>query len=146
PATVAVFGASETAGSVGRAVMKNLICHPFGGTIFPISPKWGSALGVKAYRHLADVPFPVELAVLATPASAVPDNLEECAAAGVKGVIILSDAFRPGHPSRGALEHQIQNLMRRGVMRVLGPNSMGVACSRSGFNATFSPAMIPPGS
>ena len=76
PATVAVFGASETAGSVGRAVMKNLICHPFGGTIFPISPKWGSAHGIKAYRHLADVPLPVELAVLTTPASTVPDNLE----------------------------------------------------------------------
>jgi acetyltransferase len=146
PATVAVFGASETAGSVGRAVMKNLICHPFGGTIFPISPRWGSTLGVKAYPRLADVPVPVELAILVTPASTVPGILEECAAAGVHGAIILSDAFRGGHPSRAALEHQIQNLTRRGVMRVLGPNSMGVACSRSGFNATFARAMIPPGS
>jgi acetyltransferase len=146
PATVAVFGASETADSVGRAVMKNLICHPFGGIIFPISPKWGSTLGVKAYPRLADVPVPVELAILATPASTVPGILEECATAGVHGVIILSDAFRGGHPSRAALEDQIQNLTRCGVMRVLGPNSMGVACSRSGFNATFARAMIPPGS
>jgi acetyltransferase len=146
PATVAVFGASESAGSVGRAVMKNLICHPFGGTIFPISPRWGSALGIRAYPRLADVPVPVELAILATPASTVPGILDECAAAGVWGTIILSDAFRGGHPSRAALERQIQDLARRGVMRVLGPNSMGVACSRSGFNATFAQAMIPPGS
>lgn len=146
PATLAVFGASETAGSVGRAVMKNLICHPFGGTIFPISQKWGSALGIKAYPHLSEVPVPVELAILATPASTVPDILDECAAAGVRGAILLSDAFRGGHPSRTALEHQIQELAHRGVMRVLGPNSMGVACSRSGFNATFAQAMIPPGS
>jgi acetyltransferase len=146
PTTVAVFGASETVGSVGRAVMKNLVCNPFGGTIFPISPTWKSAMGVKAYRHLAEVPLPVELAILATPASTVPDILQECAAAGVKGAIILSDAFRPGDPSREALEHQIQKLRNRGGMRILGPNSMGVACSGSGFNGTFSRAMIPPGS
>jgi acetyltransferase len=146
PATVAVFGASEAADSLGRAVMKNLICHPFGGTIFPISPKWRSTLGVKAYPHLAEVPVPVELAILATPASTVPGILEECAAAGVRGAIIFSDAFRGGHPSRAALERQIQDLACRGVMRVLGPNSMGIACSRSGFNATFARAMIPPGS
>jgi acetyltransferase len=146
PATVAVFGASETAGSVGRTIMRNLICHPFGGTIFPISPRWGSALGIKAYPRLADVPVPVELGILASPAATVPGILDECAAAGVRGAIILSDAFRGGHPSRAALERQIQHLARRGVMRVLGPNSMGVACSRSGFNATFAQAMIPPGS
>jgi len=145
PATVAVVGASEAPGSVGRAVMRNLLWNPFGGTLFPINPDCFAVLGVKAYPDLAAVPRAVELAILATPPAAIPNLLEQCAQAGVKGVILLSEAFREGDPARAGLEAQIQEQMRRSTLRVLGPNSMGVACSRSGFNATFAPRAIPPG-
>jgi acetyltransferase len=145
PQTVAVFGASQTPGSVGRAVMANLLRSPFGGAVYPISPKWATAHGIRAYPSLAAVPAPVELAILAVPAAAAPGALEECAEAGVKGAVLMSDAFREGDPARADLARWLRERARRGPMRVLGPNSMGVACARTGFNATFAPATIPPG-
>src|SRR6516162_10047527 len=72
PATVAVFVGSEAPDSVGRAVMANLIRNPFGGTVFPVGPQRSHVLGVKAYPVLAAVPLPVELALVAAPAPAVP--------------------------------------------------------------------------
>ncbi len=145
PETVAVIGASEAPGSIGRTVMGNLLWNPFGGTLFPINPNRTGVLGVRAYPNLAAVPLPVELAILATPAVTIPNLLQQCAQAEVKGVIILSDAFREGERERAELAAQIREQVHHGDMRVLGPNSRGVACSRSGFNATFAPRAIPPG-
>jgi acetyltransferase len=142
PATVAVFGATETPGSVGRAVMSNLICNPFGGILFPVSPAHWSVLGVKAYRSLAAVPEPVDLAIVATPAAEVPGVLAECAAAGVRGAIILSAEFREGGPEGAELAQQIREHVGPGRMRALGPNSIGVACPRTGINATFAPGKV----
>ena len=72
PRSVAVIGATETPGSVGRTLLHNLIATPFGGTVYPVNPKRDSVLGIKAYRSLADVPAPVDLAVIVTPAATVP--------------------------------------------------------------------------
>src|SRR6478736_5487178 len=72
PRNVAVIGATETAGSVGRTLLWNLISNPFGGTVFPINPKRSNVLGIKAYRAIADVPEKVDLAVVVTPAATVP--------------------------------------------------------------------------
>jgi acetyltransferase len=145
PEAVAVFGASQDPGSVGRVVMANLLRSPFGGAIYPITPKWPTVHGVHAYPRLADVPAPVDLAILATPAAATAGVLEECAAAGVRGAVILADGFHERDPARADLHAWIKDPARRGLLRVLGPNSMGVAFSGTGFNATFAPASIPPG-
>jgi acetyltransferase len=145
PATVAVFGATETPGSVGRAVMSNLIGNPFGGILFPVSPMHWSVLGVKAYRSLAAVPEPIDLAVVATPPGEVPTVLAECAAACVRGAIILSADFREGGPEGAELARQIREHVGPGRMRALGPNSIGVACPRTGINATFAPGKVRPG-
>src|SRR5882672_3219962 len=72
PKNVAVIGATETPNSVGRTVLWNLIQNPFGGTVFPVNPKRPNVLGIKAYPSIADVPEKVELAVIVTPASTVP--------------------------------------------------------------------------
>ena len=72
PARVAVIGATEKEGSVGRTVLWNLISNPFGGTVFPVNPKRTSVLGIKAYPDLASLPEPVDLAVIVTPAPTVP--------------------------------------------------------------------------
>src|SRR5437879_2143875 len=79
PRTVAVVGATEAAGSVGRTILWNLINSPFGGTIFPVNPRRPSVLGIKAYATLADVPAKVDLAVIVTPATAVPGLVGQCA-------------------------------------------------------------------
>ena len=74
PGTVAVVGATEKAGSVGRTVLWNLISSPFGGTVLPINPNRPSILGIKAYPNLATAPGPIDLAVVVTPASSVPPS------------------------------------------------------------------------
>src|SRR5580658_8166375 len=90
PKTVAVIGATETAGSVGRTILWNLVSSPFGGAVFPINPKRPSVLGVKAYKHISEVPEPVDLAVVVTPATTVPGIIHDCAQEGVKGAIVIS--------------------------------------------------------
>src|SRR5689334_13703672 len=85
PKSIAVIGATEKAGSVGRTLLWNLISNPFGGTVFPINPVRESVLGVKAYPRLAALPQPVDLAVIVTPAPTVPGLIDECVEAGVKG-------------------------------------------------------------
>src|SRR3954454_4804387 len=90
PQSVAVIGATEKADSVGRAVLWNLISHPFGGTVFPVNPKRSSILGIKAYPNLASLPDAVELAVIVTPAPGVPGVIAECVTAGVQGAIVIS--------------------------------------------------------
>jgi acetyltransferase len=145
PESVAVFGATEAPGSLGRALMSNLILNPFGGVLFPISTRRRSVLGVKAFTSLAALPHPVELAIVATPAATVPDVLEKCLAAEVKAAIVLSGGFGECGSAGAAVERQIRERLRGGGMRVLGMNSFGIACPRTGLNATCSPAMFPPG-
>src|SRR6266508_1652035 len=85
PKSVAVIGATETAGSVGRTILWNLVANPFGGTVFQVNPKRSSVLGIKAYKSIRDVPEAVDLAIVVTPAPTVPGVIRECGEAGVRG-------------------------------------------------------------
>jgi acetyltransferase len=144
PETVAVIGATDKAGSVGRTLLWNLISNPFGGTVFPVNPKRNSVLGIKAYPKIKSVPEPVDLAVIATPAPTVPDIIEECVEVGVKGAIIISAGFREIGQAGLELEQQIQR-SARGKIRIIGPNCLGVMNPRTGLNATFASAIARPG-
>ena len=137
PAAVAVIGASETAGSVGRAVLSNLISHPFGGMVFPVNLKRRSVLGIQAYPSVLAVPEQVDLALIATPAATVPDIIHECAEKGVKGAIILSAGFRERGEEGEALERQVLAEARRGKLRIIGPNCLGLMRPITGLQATF---------
>jgi acetyltransferase len=145
PRSVAVIGATEKAGSVGRMLIWNLISNPFGGTVFPVNPQRTSVLGIQAYPHLAALPQQVDLAVIATPAPTVPGIIAECVEAGVKGAIIISAGFKESGAEGAELEQHIQEQARRGQMRIIGPNSLGVMCPMTGLNATFASAMARPG-
>jgi acetyltransferase len=145
PRTVAVIGATETSGSVGRTILWNLVSSPFGGTVFPVNPKRASVLGIKAYPRIADVPAPVDLAVIVTPAITVPGVIAECVAAGVAGAIIISAGFKEIGPAGLELERQALAEARRGNMRLIGPNCLGVMHPLSGFNATFAGTIARPG-
>lgn len=146
PRTVAVIGASETEGSVGRSILWNLISNPFGGTVFPVNPKRTSVLGIKSYPAIGAVPEEVDLAVIATPALSVPGVVIECVAAGVSGVIIISAGFKECGPEGARLEAETLAAARRGRMRVIGPNCLGLMSPLTGLNATFAGAMARPGS
>ena len=88
PRNVAVIGATEKAGSVGRTILWNLISSSFGGTIFPINPKRPSVLGIKAYPNLRAVPEAIDLVVVVTPAATVPPIIEEAVDLGIKGAMV----------------------------------------------------------
>jgi len=146
PRSVAVIGATESAGKVGRTLLANLISSPFGGTVFPVNPTRASVLGVKAYPTLASIPDPVELAVIVTPAPTVPGLIEECVSAGVRGAIIISAGFKETGAAGAALEAEILETARRGRLRIIGPNCLGVMNPLNGFNATFAAGIARPGS
>src|SRR5919112_721254 len=146
PETVAVIGATERPGSVGRTIMWNLVSSPFGGTVFPVSSRRPSVLGIKAYRSVSEVPERVDLALIVAPAPAVPQIIKECVEAGVEGAIIISAGFRETGPEGAELERQTLEEARRGRMRIIGPNCLGVMNPTTGLNATFAGAMARPGS
>lgn len=146
PKSIAVIGATEKTGSVGRTLLWNLISHPFGGTIFPVNPGHSSVLGIKAYPSLASLPQQVDLAIIATPAPTVPALVAECVEAGVQGAIILSAGFKETGAAGAHLEQQILVQARRGNLRIIGPNCLGVMSPVTGLNATFATTMARPGS
>jgi len=145
PESVAVIGATERPGSVGRTVLWNLISSPFGGTVFPINPKRHSILGIRAYPDVAAVPEAVDLAIIVIPAPAVPGVLEECAAVGVKGAIVLSAGFKEIGPEGVELERKVLDIARRAGIRLVGPNCLGVMNPIGGLNATFASTIARPG-
>jgi acetyltransferase len=145
PASVAVIGATEKVGSVGRTVFWNLISSPFGGTVYPVNQKRASILGVRAYPNLAALPETPELVVIATPAATIPATVEECAAAGVKAVVIISAGFKEIGPDGAELERQILETARANGMRIVGPNCLGVMRPPTGLNATFAAGISAPG-
>ena len=145
PRSVAVVGASERPGSVGRTVLWNLISNPFGGTVYPINPNRPNVLGIKACPSLKALPEPVDLAVIVTPAPTVPGVIRECAELGVRGAIILSAGFKETGPEGARLEAEVLQVARAAGMRILGPHCLGVMRPPTGLNATFAGAMARPG-
>ncbi len=146
PESVAVIGATEAAGSVGRTVLWNLISTPFGGTVYPVNIKRSSVLGIKAYPNIGAVPAQVDLAVIITPAQVIPGVIRDCAAAGVKAAIVISAGFKELGPKGAELERQLLEEARKGGIRVIGPNCLGVMSPNTGLNATFGRGMARPGS
>ncbi len=146
PRSVAVVGATAKEGSVGRAVLWNLIRSPFDGTVYPVNPKRNSVLGIRAYSSVKAIPDPVDLAVLITPAETVPELIEECAEVGASGAVIISSGFRETGPHGLELEQRVLTIARRANMRLIGPNCLGVMCPITGLNATFASAIARPGS
>jgi acetyltransferase len=145
PDSVAVIGATEREGSVGRAILSNLHIPAFRGTIYPVNPQHSSILGIKAYPSIADVPEAVDLAVIVTPAVTVPAIVRECVNAGVKSAIVISAGFRERGAEGQALEKQIAEELTDSHMRLLGPNCLGVMNPRFGLNATFAQTIARPG-
>src|SRR5499427_3824338 len=145
PRTVAVIGATDRQGSVGRAVLWSLLSSPFGGTVYPVSEKRPNVLGIKTYRCIADIPESIDLAVLVTPASTVPGIVGECVAASVRGAIVISAGFKEHGEKGKELERQILEHIRNTGVRLIGPNCLGVMNPLSGLNATFASNMARPG-
>jgi acetyltransferase len=146
PQSIAIIGASDTPGSVGRTVLENLKQGKFAGPLYPINPKYSSVQQLAAYPSVEVVPSVPDLAIIATPATTVPALINECGDAGIRGLVILSAGFREVGTAGEELEATVaQQLARFPEMRAIGPNCLGVLVPGSHLNASFAAGMTKPG-
>ena len=144
PSSVAVIGASTDPKKIGNAALRNLRAAGFTGAIYPIHPAAADVEGLAAYASISDVPSSVDLAVIAVPADAVPELIEQCAGKGVHAVVVISGGFGERLDDRAAglaAQRALVHSARRNGMRVLGPNCMGLADNnpRVRLNASVAP-------
>ncbi|MDB5803899.1 MAG: long-chain fatty-acid-CoA ligase [Betaproteobacteria bacterium] len=141
PRSIAVVGASERAGSLGRAVFDNLRADgaftEHGGTLYAINPKHAQVAGITCYPRLKQLPAPADLAVIVTPARAVAEVLRDAGAAGTRHAVVLSAGFDDGTPDGAGLLHDAREAARSAGVRLLGPHSLGLMRPALGLNATF---------
>ena len=141
PASIAVIGATDREGSVGRAVVENLSAAKFAGKIYGVNPHRKTVLGIDCYPSLAALPQKVDLAIVVTPAPTVPGVIRECAAAGAGGVVVISAGFKEIGAAGKQLEDEVLAEARRGKLRLIGPNCLGVMNPFANLNATFAQTM-----
>lgn len=137
PRTVALIGATDRQGSVGRRVLENLLRGSLGHRTYAVNPRRNEVLGVRCYPAIGNVQGRVDLAVVVTPAATVPGVIRDCVAAGVRGAVIVSAGFKEIGPEGIRLEAEILREARRGHLRLIGPNCLGVMNPPIGLNATF---------
>ncbi|MEZ5385728.1 MAG: acetate--CoA ligase family protein [Prosthecobacter sp.] len=143
PRSIALIGATERAGSVGRAIWENL--RGFGGTVFPVNGKHSELFGGKACPSLAALPEVPDLAVVVTPAMTVPQIVEEAGVAGVKAVIVISAGFKEVGAEGAELERRVLEAARRHGVRLIGPNCLGLMNPHAGLNVSFASSVARPG-
>jgi acyl-CoA synthetase (NDP forming) len=140
PASIAIVGASEDFVKISGRPLKFLLDKGYPGRIFPVNPKYEKVAGLPCYPSLTAIAEPVDLVIVAVPAAAVLDALEDCAAKGVRATVVFSSGFAEmGEPGR-AQERRMAELARRGGFRLCGPNALGFINAFDRVMATFSQA------
>jgi acetyl coenzyme A synthetase (ADP forming)-like protein len=147
PGSVAVVGASRDASSIGYRILEALVTNRFQGPVYPINPKAKVVGSMRAYASVAELPEPVDLAVIAAPRDAVLRVIDECAAHGVKAVIVITAGFAEAGREGRDLQKQLLEKVRGYGMRMVGPNCLGLLNTEAAvqLNASFSPVFPPPG-
>lgn len=135
---IAIVGASDDITKIGGRPIYFLRKYGYGGTIYPVNPRGGTIQGLPAYACLADLPEPPDMAVLAVPASAAVQALQDCADRGVRGVVVLSSGFAEAGPEGAVLQAQLVAIARAHGMRLLGPNCLGIISVAQGVIGSFS--------
>jgi len=126
PGSVAVIGASPTAGKLGYDITCNLIHAGFSGPIYPVNPKADQILGLPVYKQISDISPPPDLAVVIVPAKAVPAVIDQCGVAGVKAAVVVTGGFAEAGDEGARLQEDLAAAARRHGIRVVGPNCQGV--------------------
>ncbi len=147
PRSVAVIGASRERGKIGAEILHNVLSAGFQGPVFPVNPSAPEIEGVRCYATLADIPGEVDLAVIAVPAAAVPSAIDDCAAKGVRGVVVITAGFGETGEEGRRRETALLEKVREAGMRMVGPNCMGLVNTNPAvrLNATFAPTYPPEG-
>jgi acetyl coenzyme A synthetase (ADP forming)-like protein len=143
PRAVAVVGASRDRGTVGGRVFHNLLAAGFEGPVYPVNPRAEVVQSVLAYRSVADIPGPVDLAVVAVPAAAVVEVARACADKGARGLVVMSAGFAETGPDGAARQQQLLRVCRDAGMRLIGPNCLGIVNTAPdvSLDATFGPLL-----
>jgi acetyltransferase len=136
PKAIALIGATDREGSIGRSLAENCLLGQGQRAIYFVNPARESAMGQECYDSIADVPGQVDLAIVATPAETVPQIVEECGQAGVRGAVIISAGFREVGQAGKEIEDQVAAIRTRYGMRIIGPNCLGIIRPHVN-NATF---------
>jgi len=141
PKSVALVGASARPGSVGSVVAHNLLAGDFEGPVMPVNPRHKSVHGVIAYPDVASLPIVPDLAVVCTPPDMVPGVIAELGKRGTKAAVVITAGFGEGGSEHGrALQQAALDAARPHLLRIVGPNSLGVLVPQSGLNASFATA------
>ncbi|KAG2481004.1 MAG: acetyl-CoA synthetase (ADP-forming)/ 4-hydroxybutyryl-CoA synthetase [Nitrosopumilales archaeon] len=138
PKSIAIIGASDKRGSVGRTITSNIM-NGFKGTVFPISPSRPQVFYKKAYKSVLDVPKPIDLAVIVTKNTIVPIVLEECGKKKVKGAIVITAGFKEVDEEGAKLEQRLKDIAKKYNIKIIGPNCLGVMNldPKTMMNSTF---------
>jgi acetate---CoA ligase (ADP-forming) len=141
PKSVAIIGASQRVGSIGRVVLHNIMESDFNGAVYPVNPKASFIHSMKAYKSVSDIPDPVDLAVVIVPRDYVIPVVDECGTCGIKGVIVISAGFKEIGEDGAKREDELLETVQRHGMRMVGPNCLGIVNMDPDirFNATFAP-------
>ncbi len=147
PRNVAVVGASRDPNAIGGRVLHAIVSANFSGKIYPVNPRATELEGLRAYSSVADVPHDADLAIIAVPPADVIGVVNQCAAVGVKGIIVITAGFAEVGEAGRALQHQLVDAVRGHGMRMVGPNCMGLLNTAADLrlNASFSPLVPPSG-
>jgi len=141
PSSVAVVGASQNPAKIGYDILNNIVRYGYGGAVYPINPRAQEILGHKAYPDLASAPSKINLAVVAVPAPAVMDVLEQCGKNAVDSIVVISAGFKETGPEGARLEKRLATQARELGIRVVGPNCLGIIDTASALNASFAAGM-----
>ncbi|GAA4147325.1 GNAT family N-acetyltransferase [Actinomadura keratinilytica] len=141
PWSVAVIGASRDPRTVGHRILRNLLDGGYSGAIYPVNPHTDAILGLPAFPTVADIPGGVCLAVVATPAEAVPKVASHCAEHGVQALVVVSAGFAETGPEGARREAELLAICRNAGMRLVGPNCLGIVNTAENLNASFLPAI-----
>ncbi|HXV51097.1 MAG TPA: 4-hydroxybutyrate--CoA ligase [Nitrosopumilaceae archaeon] len=138
PTSIAIIGASDKEGSVGRAITSNIM-RGYTGTIYPISPTRDTVFDKKAYKTVLDVSEQIDLAVIITKNTIVPTVLEECGKKGIKGAVVITAGFKEVDEAGAKLEQQLKEIAKKYNIKVIGPNCLGVMnlAPKTMMNSTF---------
>lgn len=138
PKSIAVIGASDKPGTVGKAITSNIL-NGYKGEVYPITPSRESVFGKKAYKSVTEVPNNIDLAVVVTPSKIVPTVMEECGKKGIKGAIIITAGFKEVGGEGEALQQQVADISKKYSLRIIGPNCLGVMnlSPQTMMNSTF---------
>lgn len=130
PRSVAVIGASGKPGKIGRVLMDRFLETGF-QKLYPVNPGESEILGVKAYRSVAEIPDPVDMAIVVTPTDSAPAAVKECAAKGVKTIVITTSGFGEAGEKGKAVQQEMVRVARESGARIIGPNCVGIYCPAS---------------